>query len=85
MKTELTLQIEKAILLATKADKLGVYGAYEVSIGKGYGDQFVDYITMDTKNIFRCYEIKISLQDLKSKNKLSFCGDYNYLVITYKF
>ena len=35
----------------------------------------------DTKNIFRCYEIKISKKDFYSKAKLSFAGDYNYLVL----
>lgn len=31
---------------------------------------------------FRCYEIKVTLADLKSSAKQTFLGDYNYLVVT---
>lgn len=81
MKTELTKELERAIFKETKADKLGVYGAFEVAIGKGYGDEYADYMTMTSANEFRCYEIKITRSDYKSNNKLSFYGDFNYLVM----
>ena len=79
--TELTKEIKKALLHYTKADAPGVYGCYEVCLGAGYGDEYVDFMTMSSTNVFRAYEIKISLSDLKSKAKLSFCGDYNYIVL----
>ncbi|BAS51401.1 hypothetical protein [Staphylococcus aureus] len=41
----------------------------------------MDFLTYDTRNIFRAYEIKVSKADLKSSAKLSFVGHYNYLVL----
>ncbi|WP_162787410.1 hypothetical protein [Enterococcus hirae] len=38
--------------------------------------------TYSTDNTIRCYEIKVSMADLKSKANQTFIGDYNYLVIT---
>ena len=82
MKTDLTKEVEQALVLATKADGVGVYGALEVTLGEGYGSERVDYMTMDCKNVFRCYEIKTSKEDFYSRAKLSFVGDFNYLVLT---
>jgi hypothetical protein len=81
MKTELTKDIEKAVYDAVGAHLLGVYGCYEVSFGAGYGDQYCDFVTMASDNVFRCYEIKITASDFRSKSKLSFAGDYNYFVM----
>lgn len=39
-------------------------------------------MTMDSKGIIKCYEIKVTLQDLNSKAKKSWFGHYNYLVVT---
>lgn len=44
--TELTKEIKKALLYYTKADQAGVYGCYEVCLGAGYGDEYVDFMTM---------------------------------------
>lgn len=46
-----------------------------------FGDERVDYITYDTKGIFRCYEIKVSKSDFYSKAKKTFVGHYNYFVM----
>lgn len=46
------------------------------------GREIADYITIDTKDVTRCYEIKVTMQDLKSKSKKSFYGHYNYLAVT---
>lgn len=81
MKTRKTIEIEKALYMYSGADKPGTYGCFECTLGKGYGDERIDYITMDAKSQFKCYEIKISKADFLSKAKLSFYGDYNYLVI----
>ncbi|MGM7720628.1 hypothetical protein [Metabacillus sp. Hm71] len=46
-----------------------------------FGYERVDYITYDTKGIWRCYEIKVSKSDFYSKAKKTFVGHYNYFVI----
>lgn len=78
-KTELTTQLERQIYSATH--KQGVFGCFEVTIG-WFGKERVDYLTYDTKGIFRCYEIKVSVSDFRSKAKKTFCGHYNYFVMT---
>lgn len=78
-KTEETLNLERNIKIATL--KIGVFGCLEVTIGFG-GKERVDYMTYDTKGIFRCYEIKVSKSDFHSPHKNSFVGHYNYYVLT---
>ena len=78
-KTELTNELELAIHRATS--KLGVFSCFEVTIGFG-GRERVDYMTVDTKGTWRCYEVKVSLKDFRSKAKTTFCGHYNYYVMT---
>lgn len=78
-KTEATLQLEQDIKAATL--KMGVFGCLEVTIGFR-GKERVDYMTYDTYGIFRCYEIKVSKSDFHSKHANSFCGHYNYYVMT---
>mgnify|MGYP000163993137 CR=1 FL=1 len=53
MKTEETKRLERAIWKAT--NKQGVFGCFEVTIG-WFGKERVDYMTYDTKGVFRCYE-----------------------------
>lgn len=79
MKTEKTLSLERAIRRATR--KMGTFGCFEVTIGF-FGKERVDYMTYDTKGIFRCYEIKVSKADFHSDAKKSFVGHYNYYVLT---
>lgn len=38
-------------------------------------------MTYDTKGIWRCYEIKVSLSDFRSKAHNTFCGNFNYYVM----
>lgn len=47
-----------------------------------FGEERVDYITYDTKGIWRCYEIKVSKSDFHSKAHNTFIGHYNYYVMT---
>lgn len=82
MKTNTTKELERLIFYQSKADRVGTYGAFEVALGESYGNEYVDYMTMTSDGEFRCYEIKQSYSDLHSKAKLSFYGDYNYLVMT---
>jgi hypothetical protein len=78
-KTQTTLDLERSIWLATR--KQGVFCCFEVTIG-WYGKERVDYMTYDTKGIWRCYEIKVSKADFHSKAALSFVGNFNYYVLT---
>lgn len=78
-KTELTIELERKIWGATA--KQGVFGCFEVTIG-WFGEERVDYITYDTKGIWRCYEIKVSKSDFYSKAKKTFVGHFNYFVMT---
>ena len=81
-KTQLTLHIEKALFRQMLSGGEGIYGCPECTLGPAYGKERVDLMTMDSNNIFRCYEIKVSKADLNSTAKLSFCGDYNYIVVS---
>ena len=78
MKTELTLSLERQIQSATLRQAL--FGCLEVTIG-WFGKERVDYITYDTKDIWRCYEIKVSKSDFNSKAHNTFIGHYNYYVM----
>lgn len=77
-KTEKTQQFERALWTATK--KQGVFGCFEVTIG-WFGKERVDYMTYDTKGIWRCFEIKVSKSDFRSKAYNTFCGHFNYYVM----
>lgn len=77
-KTELTLKLEREIWQATR--KQGVFGCFEVTIG-WFGSERVDYITYDTKGVWRCFEIKVSKSDFHSKAHNTFIGHYNYYVM----
>ncbi len=79
MKTELTKNLERDIWSATR--KQGTFGCFEVTIG-WFGDQRVDYMTYDTKSIWRCYEIKATKSDFYSKAHNTFVGHFNYYVLT---
>lgn len=65
-------------------NKMGTFGCFEVTIG--FFDKYelgrVDYLTYDTKGIWKCYEIKVSKSDFYSKSKWTFVGHYNYFIMT---
>ena len=77
-KTEETKRLERAIWKAT--NKQGVFGCFEVTIG-WFGKERIDYMTYDTKGVFRCYEIKVTKTDFHSHCHNSFVGDLNYYVL----
>ena len=82
MKTDETKQIEQALMQMCRDKRW--YGASEITIGfyrNGHGNEICDFMLMDGNGDIRCYEIKISVSDLRSGNKLSWHGKYNYLVI----
>lgn len=76
MKTDQTRELEAAILSCTK--RKGIYWAFEATFNY---DERVDFITVETKDIIRCYEIKVSKPDFYSKCKKSFYGHFNYYVM----
>ena len=88
MKRPETLFIEKVLhqsLFGTNPKLAKEYGISEVTIDFTYPKEIVDFMSYDPKkNIIRCYEIKISMQDFHSKAKKSWYGNYNYLVLSKK-
>lgn len=77
-KTALTKTIESILIQTYKRE----YGCPEVSMGFGTSkDGRVDYLVMDSKGIFRCFEIKVTKADFRSQNINSFEGHYNYYVM----
>lgn len=70
--------LERVIWSAT--NKMGTFGCFEVTIG-WFGKERVDYMTFDTKNTWRCFEIKVSQADFRSKAHNTFCGHFNYYVM----
>lgn len=78
-----TLELEEALNKNTREKR--IYGCEEITIGfynNGHGNEIVDFMTMDSKGIIKCYELKVTVQDLKSNAKKSWYGHYNYLVIS---
>ena len=86
MKSNLTKKIEHLIFKYT--DKIGVIGCREVKMGTlrtreflTGEEEFVDYMTITSDGEITCYEIKSSMDDLKSAARLSFLGHRNFLVL----
>lgn len=63
--------------LYTNTQKQGVFCCFEVTIG-WFGRERVDFLTYDTKGIWRCYEVKVSKSDFYSGARNTFVGHYNY-------
>lgn len=81
-KREETIRIEEALHAWCREHR--VYGCEEVTIGfanNGHGNEVADFMSMDAKGTLRCYEIKVTLQDLGSKAHKSWYGHYNYLLV----
>lgn len=80
MKTELTQDIEKALYYYCM--ELGALVVEEVSMPEEQG--IVDTLACFFKEEsfeWRCYELKVTKADFRSKAKLSFIGHYNYFVL----
>lgn len=92
MKTLTTKEIEKFLMM--KNNKMNCFNCLEVGIVfkvkkphekypqyivSRYETEICDFMQYDqSKDIFRCYEIKVSKQDFYSKCKKTFVGNYNY-------
>ncbi len=81
MKTETTKRLEQ--LLANRFKKRSEFYVFECTIG-WYGKEIVDCIMYNCQRETYCYEIKQSVSDFHSKNKLTFIGNKNYFVMPYK-
>lgn len=77
-KSEKTLRLEESIYQATK--KQGTFGCFEVTIG-WFGNERVDYLTYSTDGTWRCYEVKATVSDFRSKAAKTFVGHLNYFVM----
>ena len=81
MKTETTKQLEK--LLENHFNNRNEFYVFECTLG-WYGSETVDCVMYNCDRQVYCYEIKQSVQDFHSKNKLSFFGNKNYFVMPYE-
>lgn len=80
-KTKETLEFEEYLKKYTH--KQGIFCCPEVTIG-WWGKERVDYLTYDTNDIFKCYEVKVTKNDFYSKCHNTFIGNYNYYVMPRK-
>lgn len=80
MKTETTKKLEK--LLEYHFNNRNEFYVFECTLG-WYGSEIVDCVMYNCDRQVYCYEIKQSVQDFHSKNKLSFFGNKNYFVMPY--
>lgn len=94
METKETKRLKEILFDHTKSSNNSrLYKSYSVSEvnfenrinldgGMYEGTEYVDFVSLDnsSRNII-CYEIKVSVEDLFTKNALSFYGDNNYLVL----
>lgn len=81
MKTQKTKDLEK--LLAKHFDDRNDFYVFECTLG-WYGSEIVDCVMYNCQREIYCYEIKQSVSDFHSKNKLSFFGNKNYFVMPYE-
>lgn len=82
LETKETKQIKAALYRRSKG--MIRHGVQEVTVGHilgGRGYDRCDYLEFDNNGTFYAYEIKVSVADLNSDNKLSYCANKNYLVI----
>ena len=81
MKTKITKDLEK--LLAQHFNDRNDFYVFECTLG-WYGREIVDCVMYNCQREVNCFEIKQSIQDFHSKNKLSFFGNKNYYVMPYE-
>lgn len=80
MKTQKTKDLED--LLARHFNNRNDFYVFECTLG-WYGSEIVDCVMYNCQRETHCFEIKQSVQDFHSKNKLSFFGNKNYFVMPY--
>lgn len=81
MKSTETKEIEDKLF--KYLDKNGQFNIAECTLGFGSGGR-VDYISIDSKDTIRCFEIKVTKSDFHSKHGHNFKGNLNYYVMPEK-
>lgn len=81
METQRTKDLKR--LLSNHFNSRNDFYVFECTYGWG-GKEIVDCIMYNCQREVHCYEIKQSLSDFHSKNKLSFFGNKNYFVMPYE-
>jgi len=81
VKTSLTLEMEEALYYYCRENSDIVVEEVVMPDDHGIVDTLSCRLTAETNFEWRCYELKVSLADFRSKAKLSFIGNYNYFVL----
>ena len=81
MKTTLTLEMEEALYYYCRENSDIVIEEVIMPDDQGIVDTLSCRLTPENLFEWRCYELKVSLADFRSKAKLSFIGHYNYFVL----
>lgn len=81
MKTPLTLEMEEALYYYCRENGNIVVEEVNMPEDNGIVDTLSCRLTADNQFEWRCYELKVSKADFRSKAKLSFIGHYNYFVL----
>ncbi|MGH1840520.1 hypothetical protein ABE867_07065 [Enterococcus gallinarum] len=81
MKTTLTLEMEEALYYNCRENSDIVIEEVIMPDDQGIVDTLSCRLTPENLFEWRCYELKVSLADFRSKAKLSFIGHYNYFVL----
>lgn len=81
VKTSLTLEMEEALYYYCRENSDIVVEEVVMPDDHGIVDTLSCRLTVENTFEWRCYELKVSLADFRSKAKLSFIGNYNYFVL----
>lgn len=81
VKTSLTLEMEEALYYYCRENSDIVVEEVVMPDDHGIVDTLSCRLTAENTFEWRCYELKVSLADFRSKAKLSFIGNYNYFVL----
>lgn len=81
MKTALTIEMEEALYYYCRENSDIVVEEVIMPDEQGIVDTLSCRLTAEDEFEWRCYELKVSLADFRSKAKLSFIGHYNYFVL----
>ena len=81
MKTSLTIEMEEALYYYCRENGDIVVEEVVMPEDQGIVDTLACRLLEDNQFEWRCYELKVSKADFRSKAKLSFVGNYNYFVL----
>ncbi|GMA08233.1 hypothetical protein GCM10025886_13840 [Tetragenococcus halophilus subsp. flandriensis] len=81
MKTPLTTQMEETLYYYIRENGAVVVEEVTMPEEQGIVDTLSCHLNNQQQFEWRCYELKVSKADFRSKAKLSFIGHYNYFVL----